>query len=263
MHSPLKTISLPRALLLGLIGAYRRRLAGRAPFRNVCCTFAQIESCSAFGERMAREAPSTWIAIRLILGRLRRCRELSLYRRPDGTLAGGRGYDSLAQLPTAFRDFDKALEQAGENETVRSAVREAALVLWVHYQASRPDGVARSAFARSVSFRSAKDDFVLIVRSASAVRRLLARRLRRRGAMSIVFWIFAAATAVAGTGIAIFPLLPRVATLTAASAWASHRLIARINRLESLAAIEGPVTLRQATAEPRLGMPALSHVAHR
>src|SRR5688500_17061727 len=86
---------LPRPLLLGFIAFYRRRLAGRGPFRNVRCTFARIESCSAFGERMAREAPSTWTAAYRILGRLRRCRELSLYECANGALGWGRGYDPL------------------------------------------------------------------------------------------------------------------------------------------------------------------------
>jgi hypothetical protein len=59
--------------------------------------------------------------------------------------------------------------------------------------------------------------------------------------MSLLIGGFAAATAVACGGILLIWPLALAAILAAASAWASHRLIARIDRLAVLAAIEAPV----------------------
>ncbi|MCW5807069.1 MAG: membrane protein insertion efficiency factor YidD, partial [Deltaproteobacteria bacterium] len=68
-----------RRALAAAIRAYRRWLSGRGPLRGVSCTFARCESCSAYGLRVAREAPTAAHAIRLIRRRLRRCRDASVY----------------------------------------------------------------------------------------------------------------------------------------------------------------------------------------
>src|SRR5262249_17756872 len=54
-----------------------------------------LESCSAFAERVVAETPSTLLAVRRILRRLARCRDLSLYHLPGGRLGWGRGYDAV------------------------------------------------------------------------------------------------------------------------------------------------------------------------
>lgn len=60
--------------------AYRRWASGRGPLRRVGCTFAHGESCSAYGLRMAETSPSLGLALARIRGRLRRCRDASVYR---------------------------------------------------------------------------------------------------------------------------------------------------------------------------------------
>lgn len=72
-----------RALVAAIIG-YRRHLSGRGPLRAVRCTFAHGESCSAYGLRAAREAPTVGRALGRIRRRLRRCRDASVYVTADG-----------------------------------------------------------------------------------------------------------------------------------------------------------------------------------
>jgi hypothetical protein len=234
LHPALKKVSLPRALLLGLIRVYRQRLAGRGPFRNVRCTFAHLESCSAYGERIAREAPSTGAALRCICGRLRRCRDLSLFRFPDGALGWASRYDPLVSAvspPDAVGALDDDLRQAGECSEVRVAVRDASLLVLDHAR----DGYGRKSTA-------------LLVRNALAVRRSLRRRFHNRAAMSLFLVGLAAVGASAQAGIALFlPLMP-AATIVTVSAWASHRLVERIDRLEVLSALEPPVAQPMPTA---------------
>lgn len=67
-------------ILTWLIVTYRRWLSGRGPLRNVRCSFALEESCSAFGLRSARTATSWRQAIGRVARRLRRCREACLVR---------------------------------------------------------------------------------------------------------------------------------------------------------------------------------------
>jgi hypothetical protein len=180
---------------------------------------------------MAREAPSTWIAVRRILGRLRRCRELSLYRFSDSAVGWGKAFDAVVESPAtnqAICILDDALEQAGESKPVRSAVREAALAV-----------CENSCF---VNLRKVRDNDVLIVRNAAAVRRSLTRRVYSRAAMSLFSAGLSAAAVLAGASIALIAPLMLAAAITAASAWASRRVIARIDRLEVLVALEGPVT---------------------
>jgi hypothetical protein len=237
--------------MLVLIDVYRRRLAGRGPFRNVRCTFAHLESCSAYGERMAREAPSTWRALCRICGRLRRCRDLSLYQFPNGEIAGGRGYDTLLQADqasAAVGQLDKVLRRVHESPAVRSAVLDAASMVLAHSQSNSALALPHGE---------------LVIRPAAAVRRSLARRFYARGAMTMFFAGVAAATALAGVGIPFIAPVLLAATMTAVSAWASHRLTARIDRLEVLSAIEGPLTLHQPTRELPLATPALPNANYR
>jgi hypothetical protein len=232
-----------RALLLGLIGVYRRCFAGRGPLRNVRCTFGRIESCSVFGERMARDAPTTWAAVSCIFRRLRRCRDLSLFRLPNNALGWGKGFDTLVRAPSrrdAVGNLDDVLARTGENADVRAAVREAAFWVLTHSGAAWRGGVQHSG---------------LLVRDALAVRRAHTRRFYSRGAMAIVFAGLAMAAAVAGGGQLLIASLAAAGLLMATSAWTSRRLIARVGRLEILAAIEGPLTQQKLTIETTIAAP--------
>ncbi len=65
-------------VLAWLIGFYRRWLSGRGPLRDVRCSFAPHESCSAFGLRATAEAPGARNAVGRIARRIRRCRDACL-----------------------------------------------------------------------------------------------------------------------------------------------------------------------------------------
>ena len=67
-------------VLTWFIVAYRRWLSGRGPLRDVRCSFALEESCSAYGLRIARTASGAREAIGRIRRRLRRCRDACLLR---------------------------------------------------------------------------------------------------------------------------------------------------------------------------------------
>ena len=65
-------------VLAWLILFYRRWLSGRGPLRDVRCSFAPHESCSAFGLRATSEASSAREALGRIRRRIRRCRDACL-----------------------------------------------------------------------------------------------------------------------------------------------------------------------------------------
>jgi len=108
-------------LLVSLIRLYRRRYSGRGPLRRLTCTFCGSESCSAYALRVAEDvATSLPEAVRLIRGRLRRCRQASLYRLPDG-FGWGECFDDNELEANVL----KAHELPG---TVALVLRSAALV---------------------------------------------------------------------------------------------------------------------------------------
>jgi putative component of membrane protein insertase Oxa1/YidC/SpoIIIJ protein YidD len=90
-------------LLAWLILAYRRWLSGRGPLRSVRCSFAQGESCSAYGLRATAEAATAREAIGRILRRLGRCRDACLLG--DGrTLSWARLHDrSIEEIAGEMR----------------------------------------------------------------------------------------------------------------------------------------------------------------
>ncbi|MCA9705193.1 MAG: membrane protein insertion efficiency factor YidD [Myxococcales bacterium] len=113
---------LGRGALEAAIELYRRRLSGRGPLRRVTCTFGRCESCSAYGLRMVREhARSLPHALRLIFGRIRRCRSSSVYRH-DRALVWGEDYDHLDRI-------DEIAVQAHERPSTRGALLRAAVGL--------------------------------------------------------------------------------------------------------------------------------------
>lgn len=65
-------------VLAWLIVFYRRWLSGRGPLREILCSFAPHESCSAFGLRATSEATGARDALRRIGRRIRRCRDACL-----------------------------------------------------------------------------------------------------------------------------------------------------------------------------------------
>lgn len=71
-------MSLILRVLAWLITFYRRWLSGRGPLRDVRCSFAPHESCSAFGLRATAEAPGARAALGRIRRRIRRCRDACL-----------------------------------------------------------------------------------------------------------------------------------------------------------------------------------------
>lgn len=108
-------VRLARAPLVALIVLYRALLSGRGPLRRVRCSFHGTESCSAYGLRRAREARGVLRAVGDIRRRLRRCREVAVYR--DGrALAWGEALDAC---PGAL---DGALRAAGELPASRALV---------------------------------------------------------------------------------------------------------------------------------------------
>jgi putative component of membrane protein insertase Oxa1/YidC/SpoIIIJ protein YidD len=91
-------------VLTWLIVTYRRWLSGRGPLREVRCSFAREESCSAYGLRIARAASGAREAIGRVRRRLRRCREACLLR-DGGTLAWAPVHDRPpAELIALMRD---------------------------------------------------------------------------------------------------------------------------------------------------------------
>jgi len=75
------------------ISWYRRHVSGRGPLRRVTCTFGRCESCSAYGLRVVREhARSLPHALRLVFGRIRRCRTASVHHH-EHALSWGEDYD--------------------------------------------------------------------------------------------------------------------------------------------------------------------------
>ncbi len=101
---------------------YRRRLSGRGPLRRVTCTFGRCESCSAYGLRVVRHhAHGLLHAMRLIFGRIRRCRTSSVHRRNDALL-WGEDYDRLETV-------DEAAVAVHERVGTRRALLRAAIGL--------------------------------------------------------------------------------------------------------------------------------------
>jgi len=110
-----------RALELAIL-YYRRRLSGRGPLRRVTCTFDRCESCSAYGLRVVRHhARGLLHAMRLILGRIRRCRTSSVHRHHDALL-WGEDYDRLETV-------DEAAVAVHERVGTRRALLRAAIGL--------------------------------------------------------------------------------------------------------------------------------------
>jgi putative component of membrane protein insertase Oxa1/YidC/SpoIIIJ protein YidD len=111
---------LGRGVLEAAIVLYRRHVSGRGPLRRVTCTFGRCESCSAYGLRVVREhARSLPHALRLVLGRLRRCRTASVYGH-GRALAWGEGYDHADEL-------DDVAERVHEQPRTRRALLWAAI----------------------------------------------------------------------------------------------------------------------------------------
>jgi putative component of membrane protein insertase Oxa1/YidC/SpoIIIJ protein YidD len=111
---------LGRGALAAAILLYRRHVSGRGPLRRVSCTFGRCESCSAYGLRVVREhARSLPDALRLVLGRIRRCRSASVHGH-GRALSWGEDYDRPDEL-------DDLAARAHEQPRTRQALLWAAI----------------------------------------------------------------------------------------------------------------------------------------
>ncbi len=154
-------------LLVGAILCYRRFLSGRGPLRSVVCTFCRSESCSAYGLRVAREAAASLPeALRLIRGRLRRCRQAALYRFPDGW---GWGECHDERDPAAL---EGKLERAHELPVTLAAVLWSAALVARH----RGDERLVRAFTLRAGRHGGQAGYV-VVRDGRKLRRSLRQRL--------------------------------------------------------------------------------------
>lgn len=101
---------------------YRRRVSGRGPLRSVVCSFGESESCSAYGLRVVQQrATSLPSALAMIFGRIRRCRNSSVYR-DRVALLWGADYDDLARV-------DDVAREAFEQPKTRVALLRAAIAV--------------------------------------------------------------------------------------------------------------------------------------
>lgn len=112
-----------QTLLLWWILFYRRWISGRGPMRRVRCTFHHGETCSAFGLRAAREAPSFRVAWGRIRRRTRRCRNASIYdcSPPGGPRALGWGSDHDRPLDELLAELSADDERPEARATVLAA----------------------------------------------------------------------------------------------------------------------------------------------
>ena len=151
-----------------LIVCYRRWLSGRGPLRDVRCSFAPEESCSAYGLRVTRDATSARQALGRIVRRLRRCRDACLLT--DGAALSWAPVhdDSPAAIAAALRRDGEQPAALARMLAVRRAV-----ALW------RADRAAASAC------RGAEPARPRVV-SQPAVARRARRRLATLVALSVV-----------------------------------------------------------------------------
>jgi hypothetical protein len=138
--------------------------------RRVRCTFGHCESCSAYGLRAAREAPTVRAAIGRIRRRLARCRDASVYAlvAPDGGRALGWGDDHERPIDEMVAALDAAAELPPARATVLAA-REV-VARW------RGDLVDRMAVA---AHRRGLPAAQVTLRPAPSRRALVAGRVRR------------------------------------------------------------------------------------
>ena len=216
-----------RWLLLAVVGFYRRKLSKRGPFAKVRCTFEGLESCSAYGERVAAES-SPLVAVLRIYRRLRRCHHLSLYRLDGGRLGWGRDYDATLTSDEAVRRLDEALGRDGEGEAVRAAVMRSAQLL----------GMRSGSLGAIQAPR-------LLLRDASAVRRACTRRLWVRLVAATMLSALAVGAVMVGTPI-VASMLLFTCVMPLPSAIGSWRMLRRLDWLAVLAAIDGPDGCRPA-----------------
>jgi hypothetical protein len=188
-----------RRALVAAILFYRRRLSGRGPLRKVRCTFGHCESCSAYGLRAAREAPTVREAIGRIRRRLRRCRDASVYAlvAPDGGRALAWGDD----LDRPIDELIASLETADELPPARATVLAAreAVARW------RGDLVDRMAVA---AHRRGLPRASLMIRPAPSRRALVGRRTRRALLaapllVALAWWLLPLSLPVALTGVTV------------------------------------------------------------
>ncbi len=200
-------------LLAWLILAYRRWLSGRGPLRSVRCSFAGVESCSAYGLRATAEAGTARGAIGRILRRLGRCRDACLLG--DGrTLSWARLHDRSAA------DIAAAMRRDGEHEPAIARMLDTrrAVAIW----RAEPRAVGEAAASPAAPPAGASRPRPA-VKPAVCSHPAIRARSRRRLA------VLAALAAAAAFAIAFQPWLGAfalvvavVAAARAARTWASR-----------------------------------------
>ncbi len=229
-----------RGVLLFLVRFYRRRLSGRGPLARVRCTFAGMESCAAFAERILIETPSTLQAVRRILRRLSRCRHLSLYRLPSGRLGWGSDYDAVLTASSPLegaRRLENSLAEDGEGGSVRAAVHRAAALVTVA-AATVPHQAAAAPLP--------------VVRDSNALQQTFRRRFRGHCLLA-AFALTSGTIAWLGDCGALVVVVCLIALLGFVRARSAQAVLRRLEWLEVLASIEGPgASVAPGSSEPHL-----------
>ncbi|MEM6993441.1 MAG: hypothetical protein AAF721_23205 [Myxococcota bacterium] len=213
---------LGRSSLVAAIRWYRRRVSGRGPLRGVVCSFAESESCSAYGLRMVQQrAGSLPGALRLIARRLARCRDASVYcdRR---ALLWGPDYDEL-------RGVDARASRAHEAPATRVALLRAAVAL-ARYRGHRSLHRLRTQL-RALAARVPKSTARLPLRDG----RRLSAYLRGRWHRALIALAAPLLVALFLPGLAQLAVVGVVVALAAVATYRWHVADARFARQRRLA----------------------------
>lgn len=205
-------MGLAQRALVAAIDGYRRRLSGRGPLRRVRCTFHHGETCSAYGRRVAVEAPGALAALRLIRRRLHRCADASLYTLSGDVLGWGPAYDR--PLAAWHTELERDRELPATRDSLLRA--RAAVARW---RGDRVDLRALSALAPPAAGPR------LIVRRAHAGYGAVALALVRPALLAL---------ALVAAAIVLAPPLASAVLATVASlavAGRAGRLVGRTRRL--------------------------------
>lgn len=207
---------LGRRTLEVAISWYRRHVSGRGPLRRVTCTFGRCESCSAYGLRVVREhARSLPHALRLVFGRIRRCRTASVHHH-EHALSWGEDYDRGEAI-----DDDAVL--AHEQPRTRGAL------LWAAIGVARYRGQRRLVQRLAERLRALPGAVIEGARLPLRDGRRLREHLRARWLRRLVVPAF-----LVGLGL-VLPLVLAAVILAvgvAAAIGATRRFVAERRRLD-------------------------------
>jgi hypothetical protein len=185
----------------------------------VTCSFVHSETCSSYGLRVAQTASSLPRAIRLILGRLGRCKEAALYRVHNGIM-WAELYDCQSQP-----ELEKKLDEACELPASRAVVFNGAAMVATNNGDPRLAGRCRAA-ASAIQHHSAWP----VVRDGKR----LGLYLRRRLLLSLSF--LAAILAIMALALPFKVTVPGTVATVAMAILFVRRYIRRSRRFDRLLA---------------------------